>query len=90
VRKFVLTGSLHGAILAQAYGVPWAAYDDGYVDVPEKWYDWADYLRIRIAFVSDLRTGLDWWRATGHCGQLRDTAPLLAAFPYRGSGRIVD
>ena len=79
---FVLTGSLHGAILAQAYGVPWAAYDDGYVDVPEKWYDWADYLGIRIAFVSDLKMGMNWWRLEGRWGEIGDLAPLAAAFPY--------
>ncbi|HAS82958.1 MAG TPA: hypothetical protein DCS43_09885 [Verrucomicrobia bacterium] len=80
---FVLTGSLHGAILAQAYGVPWAAYDDGCVDVPEKWHDWADYLRMRIAFVPNLRAGMDWWYTEGQHGEIRDIAPLLAAFPYR-------
>lgn len=80
---FVLTGSLHGAILAQAYGVPWAAYDDGYVDVPEKWYDWADYLGIRIAFVPDLKKGMEWWKMEGRCGTIRDLTPLQEAFPYR-------
>jgi hypothetical protein len=79
---FVLTGSLHGAILAQAYGVPWAAYDDGYIDVPEKWYDWADYLGIRIAFVSDLKNGLEWWNTEGRRGTIRDLTPLQEAFPY--------
>lgn len=85
---FVLTGSLHGAILAQAYGVPWAAFDDGYVDVPEKWYDWADYLGIRIEFVSTLAEGAQWWQITGRNGAIRDLAPLLSAFPYPISGEI--
>lgn len=81
---FVLTGSLHGAIIAQAYDVPWAAYDDGYVDVPEKWCDWADYLRIHIAFVSDLKNGLEWWNAEGRRGKIRDLNSLQEALPYRG------
>lgn len=79
---FVLSGSLHGAILAQAYGVPWAAFDDGYVDVPAKWHDWADYLGIQIRFVSTLAEGEQWWQTEGCHGALRDLAPLLSAFPY--------
>ena len=79
---FVLTGSLHGAILAQAYGVPWASYDDGYVDVPVKWYDWADYLGIQIRFVSTLAEGEQWWQTEGRRGAIRDLTPLLSAFPY--------
>ena len=85
---FVLTGSLHGAILAQAYDVPWAAYDDGYVDVPEKWYDWADYLGVQIEFVSTLAEGEKWWQAEGCNGAIRDLAPLLSAFPYPISSEI--
>lgn len=85
---FVLTGSLHGAILAQAYGVPWASYDDGYVDVPEKWHDWADYLGIQIRFVSTLAAGEQWWQSEGRRGAIRDLAPLLAAFPYPISSEV--
>lgn len=79
---FVLTGSLHGAILAQAYGVPWAAYDDGYVDAPPKWLDWAAYLGITIAFVTTLAAGRQWWQAEGQRGAVRDLPSLLHAFPY--------
>lgn len=79
---FVLTGSLHGAILAQAYGVPWAAYDDGYVDVPEKWSDWAEYLGVRIVFATDFKTGMDWWKMEGHHGTIRNLTALREAFPY--------
>lgn len=79
---FVLTGSLHGAILAQAYGVPWAAYDDGYVDAPEKWHDWAAYLGIEINFAPTLDAGRRWWEQTGRYGRIRSLRPLLKAFPY--------
>ncbi|MCX6046615.1 MAG: polysaccharide pyruvyl transferase family protein [Chloroflexi bacterium] len=79
---FVLTGSLHGAILAQAYGVPWAAYGDGYIDAPSKWLDWAAYLGIQIEFVTTLAAGQQWWQAEGRRGAVRDLAPLLEAFPY--------
>jgi len=80
--QFVLTGSLHGAIVAQAYGVPWALYSDGYVDVPAKWEDWAAYLGITLEVVTDLRSGQRWWQRSGRRARLRDRQSLLAAFPY--------
>jgi hypothetical protein len=70
--EFVLTGSLHGAILAQAYGIPWAAYDDGYVDAPPKWNDWAAYLGIRIEFIETLSEGRQWWATEGRRGRVQD------------------
>lgn len=79
---FVLTGSLHGAILAQAYGVPWAAYDDGYVNAPAKWLDWAAYLGVDLEFVPTLAAGQQWWQTKGRRGAVRALGPLLAAFPY--------
>jgi hypothetical protein len=79
--RFVLTGSLHAAILAQAYGVPWAAYDDGFVDAPPKWLDWAAYLGVSIEFVRTLAEGQAWWQARGRHGRLRSLGPLLDAFP---------
>jgi len=80
--EFVLTGSLHGAILAQAFGVPWACYHDGYLDAPGKWADWAAYLGIELQMVGSLAEGRQWWRDYGRLGRVRDLAPLLAAFPY--------
>jgi len=80
--EFALTGSLHGAILAQAFGVPWACYHDGYLDAPGKWTDWASYLGIEIQMVATLAEGLKWWREYGRRGRVRELAPLLDAFPY--------
>jgi hypothetical protein len=80
--RFVLTGSLHGAILAQAFGVPWACYYDGYLDAPAKWQDWGAYLGVDIEAVATLADGERWWHRTGHRGRVRDLAPLLRAFPY--------
>lgn len=79
---FVLTGSLHGAILSQAFGVPWAAYHDGYMDAPAKWTDWAAYLGIDIKLVRTLKDGRDWWQEHGSHGHIRDLMPLLESFPY--------
>lgn len=80
---FVLTGSLHGAVLAQAYGIPWAAYDHGLGGVPEKWLDWAEYLDVNLVQVANLVEGLRWWERYGVHGRIRDLQPLLKAFPYR-------
>lgn len=79
---FVLSGSLHGTILSQAFGVPWAAYHDGYMDAPAKWADWAAYLGVDIKLVRTLKDGRDWWREHGSHGRIRDLMPLLNSFPY--------
>ena len=81
--KFVLTGSLHGAILAQAFGVPWAAYNDGYVNAPAKWQDWAAYLGIDIQLVRTLEEGKLWWQRWGCHGKVAAPDALLHAFPYK-------
>ncbi len=83
--NFVLTGSLHAAILAQAYGVPWAAYDDGYINAPAKWQDWAAYLGVELSFVRNLTEGRRWWDKQGQFGCIRSLAPLLRSFPYPNS-----
>ena len=80
--SFVLTGSLHCAILAQAYGIPWSAYTDGFVDVPPKWEDWGAYLGVDIGFARTLDEGREWWRETGRFGQTRSLQPLIEAFPH--------
>jgi hypothetical protein len=80
--SFVLTGSLHGAVLAQAFGVPWAAYTDGYVDAPPKWADWGAYLGIEIEFVRRRKEADEWWNEVGRHARLRSLRPLVEAFPY--------
>lgn len=88
--KFVLTGSLHGAILAQAYGIPWAAFNDGCVDSPSKWEDWGAYLGVDVAFVRDLREGWQWWYDHGSSGESRSLIPLLRSFPYLDKSPLAD
>lgn len=79
---FVLTASLHGAILAQSWGIPWASYDDGLVDAPAKWSDWGAFLGVDVGFVKDLREGRSWWASVGHRGRIPSLRPLLDAFPF--------
>lgn len=59
---FVLTASLHGAVVAAAYGVPFAFWDNGHIDLPFKWQDLAAYLSIPGTFyanLSDARAGYE-------------------------------
>lgn len=82
--SFVLTGSLHAAIIAQAYDVPWAiCIPIGQTLVmPFKHQDWFAYLGIQPALVKDLESGRKWWTDHGQFGKIQDTKPLLEAFPY--------
>lgn len=57
--EFVLSGSLHGAIIAAAYGRPFAFWDTGFVDVPFKWQDFAASLGVDMPFVTTMQEG---WR----------------------------
>ena len=47
---FVIAGSLHGAIIACAYGVPYSFFDTGHVDQPFKWRDFAHSIDIGTHF----------------------------------------
>lgn len=47
---FVIAGSLHAAIIACAYGVPFSFFDTGYVDQPFKWRDFAASVDIGTHF----------------------------------------
>lgn len=59
---FLLTGSLHGAILACAYGVPFAFWDNGHVDIILKWRDFAGSVGIGTIFVKDVKEGVEAYR----------------------------
>jgi GT2 family glycosyltransferase len=55
--KFVLCGSLHAAIVAAAYGKPFAFWDSGSIDLPFKWFDFAASLAIPCVFQPNLAEG---------------------------------
>jgi hypothetical protein len=52
--EFVLAGSLHAAIVACAYGVPFGFWDTGFIDIPFKWADFAASIGIRSSFHGDV------------------------------------
>jgi hypothetical protein len=54
---FVLCGSLHAAITACGYGVPFAFLDSGHIDVPFKWEDFAASVGIPCHFARTLAEG---------------------------------
>lgn len=54
---FVLSNSMHGAIIACAYGRPFAFWDNGHLDVPFKWLDLSESISIPLAFQTDVASG---------------------------------
>ncbi|MGU3493196.1 glycosyltransferase [Xanthobacteraceae bacterium A53D] len=54
---FVLCGSLHAAILAAAYGRPFAYWESGCVDLPFKWQDFSASVGIDCIFCPDVASG---------------------------------
>ena len=54
---FVLSASLHGAIIAAAYGVKFAYWDNGHLDLPFKWDDFAASVAIPSVFAATVAEG---------------------------------
>ncbi len=60
--RFVLAGAMHAAIVAHAYGVPFALLDGPYIDCMPKWYDWFDSVGLgEPVFVSNIVEGRQWY-----------------------------
>jgi hypothetical protein len=79
---FVLSGALHGAILACAYNVPFAFLDTGFVDIPFKWQDFAAAVGITCEFVRTVEEGQRWYQDV-FVSNYRPLplAPMLAVSP---------
>lgn len=79
---FLLTASLHGAIIACAYGVPFAFWSYGEVDVPFKWDDFAALLGIEAVFHQGFDSGLVWWNEQS--GRIRrpSLVSMLSCCPF--------
>lgn len=65
--EFVLSGSMHIAMLAHLLGIPFALFSSNhtqFVDHPIKWVDWLSGFSVerdKVRFVSDRIEGLDWY-----------------------------
>lgn len=83
--RFILAGALHSAVVAHAYGVPFAFFKAARIDVPFKWGDFAASIGYDCEFVPTVRDGLVFHAANrdraSHCSVdgLLDVAP----FPLR-------
>lgn len=63
--RFVLAGSMHAAIIAHAYGVPFAPFSGEYIDCPPKWADWFASIGLgEPAFVTNVTEGRQWYKET--------------------------
>lgn len=64
--KFVLSASLHGAIVAAAYEVPFSYWDNEQLDIPTKWADFSELISIKAKFAKDLREGIQIYETSIH------------------------
>ena len=61
-----MAGAMHAAIIAHAFGVPFAFFDIGHRDCPVKWQDWGTSVGLppsQIAFVRDAKSGKEWYES---------------------------
>ncbi|MEX2199925.1 MAG: polysaccharide pyruvyl transferase family protein [Dongiaceae bacterium] len=82
---FVLAGSLHGAILAYAYGVPFAYFRGAPIDVPFKWIDFSSSIGFDCEFVETVGEGRRFYQGNAGRKSLLSVEGLLdvAPFPLR-------
>ncbi|TPW31538.1 glycosyltransferase [Martelella alba] len=80
---FVLCGSLHAAIVAAAYGTPFAFWNSGEIDLPFKWQDFADSVEIPCLFADNVAEGRALYEAEiASSLKLPSMWPMLAVSPY--------
>jgi hypothetical protein len=78
--RFVLTGSLHCAIIAHAYGIPWAPLNDGYINLPAKWLDFGSSIGVRAGFCPNAAEGVGWWKQNARHSREVDAERLIDVF----------
>lgn len=81
--QFVLSASLHGAIVACAYERRFAFWDNGHVDVEFKWRDFAASIGVPCEFVPGVAEGeaLHAWTLAPHIAT-PPLAPILDVCPF--------
>lgn len=81
--SFVLTGALHAAIIACAYGRPFAFWDNGHVDIPFKWRDFASSVNIPCVFVKNVAEGRKTYRdSIAPRVRIPPLSPILEVCPF--------
>lgn len=90
--SFVLAGSMHAAIIAYAYGVPFAFYatEGGYRDCPPKWADWLSSISspyVTPAFFSDAAGGMNWYQQNMKSFHPPKYVPILKQYAAIGKLR---
>jgi hypothetical protein len=82
--EFVVTNSLHGAIIAQAYGTPWAfsCAEGEALTSAFKWLDWFEFLGLDLRVVRSPKEGIAWWDRLGQYGKVPSLEPLRETFPH--------
>ncbi len=80
---FVLSGALHGAIIAAAYGVPFAYWDSGDIDLPFKWRDFSASVEISCAFHQTIDAAKQFYESEieEHL-KLPPLLPMLSVAPF--------
>lgn len=78
---FVLAASLHAAIVAAAYGRPFAFWSAGHIDLPFKWADTAALLSIPLEFAADITEGRERYSVARASLRVPSVWPLLASAP---------
>jgi len=100
--EFVLSASLHGAVVAAAYHKQFSFWDSGEIDIPFKWNDLSSSLDIACKFSSDIESGKllyrdfiqqkvklpDIWSLFENPPFLVRPSGLLKAFLYEVSDRL--
>jgi len=62
--RFVLAGSMHAAIIAHAYEVPFALLDTGYINCSPKWEDWLASIEVTdVDWVDNIIDGRKWHKS---------------------------
>lgn len=62
--RFVLAGAMHAAIVAHAYGAPFALLKSKYIDCPPKWEDWLASVNLGSpVFVDNIMEGREWYNS---------------------------
>jgi succinoglycan biosynthesis protein ExoV len=80
--SFILTNSLHGAILAQAYGIPYAyGKVGGYLNCPFKWKDHSSIIGVECCFASNINQAKDNFTYNFARGRTPSAHRILTALP---------